>query len=237
MKSRTLLILLSLLILFSCEEENLTESILSELPPFNEIELNSPFDVYLKEDTSFFIEIYGNENIIEDIDFKVENNILKIINVSNSKWLTPTKNKIEIYISSKQLSKVSANETCNILTLNPITSSEFGLILKSKANQANLELDCSTFYYWNNSPCGGMLTLYGKTERLKIWNYALMSVDAINLIAQQALVENSSLGDCKVTVINKLEYSIFGVGNIHLYGSPAEIIENQSTSSGQLIQH
>ncbi len=106
-----------------------------------------------------------------------------------------------------------------------------------KANQANLELACNSFYYWNNFPTGGKLTLTGAVDILTLWNTAIMSVDAKELTARSALVDNSSKENCEITVLEKLEYSISGVGDIHLYGSPREIIENEISSSGRLIQH
>ena len=237
MKKIIFFFLCNLIFFFSCKKENLVEHRFSALAPFNKIELNSTFDVYLNEDTSFAIKIIADEKIIGNINFNIDNNVLSITNTTKLKWLTPEKNNVEIYINSKQLSEINVNRTCNIKTLNPITSNDFGLILKDKANEATLELNCHNFYYWNNSPCGGKLTLSGKTDELAIWNFALMSVDAKNLIATNAHVENSSKGNCEVNVLNKFEYSIFGDGNIQLYGTPTEIIKLQVTSSGQLIKY
>ncbi len=232
-----ILLLICLSLLFSCKKEIMEKSIISELEPFNQIEFNNAFEVFITEDSIFSIRIVGDEKAIEDVSFKVENNTLSINNDGKMRWLSPTKNKIFIYIYSQALSKIEAAEGCNIQTLNPITSEEFGLILKGKMNQASLELNSKIFYYWNNFPCGGKLTLWGETEELKIWNFAIISVDAKNLTAKYAIIENSSKGDCEVTVLNKLEYSISGTGNIHLYGSPSEIIVNNLSSSGRLIQH
>ena len=227
-----------LFLLSSCKKE-ITHRYL-QLASFDQIELNDAFEVFLSEANNASAEIIGYENIIGHIDLKVENNILSIANNKNVKWLSPGKNKIMIYINSPPLKKIVAAEGCNIQTLTPITSEEFGLILTGKANEATLELGVNTFYYWNNIPCGGKLTLSGKAETLKIWNFALMSVDAKSLTSKNAIVENSSAGDCEVNVLNKLEYSIKGKGNIHLYGTPLEIIENGSSASsdsGILIKH
>lgn len=237
MKRKLIIIFISVILFNSCKKDRLTDNIYSDLLAFNEIELNSTFDIYLKEDSSFSINIVGDKSIIENVTYKIENKVLKINNDSRFKWLTPKKNKIEIYINSKPLKRVSANQTCFIRTLSPITSDEFGIVLSNKANQASLELNCKIFYYWNNFPCGGKLTLNGKTEFLKIWNYAIMSVDARNLNANNAIVENNSKGNCDVTVLNRIEYSITGEGDINLYGSPSEIVEKQMSSSGQFIKH
>jgi hypothetical protein len=231
-----LLLLTFLFLLSSCEKENMVTSVILNPDPFSEIELNSSFDIFLIEDSIFSLEITGYAENVANIHFVVEDSVLKIYNERKYSWTTPAKNKTEIYIRSNSLNKVTATEACRIHTLTPITSQEFGLILGNKTNEASLELNCNTFYYWNNNPCGGKLTLYGKSKKLKIWNCAIMSVDAKDLITEYAHIENNSRGDCQVTVLDKLEYSIGGTGNIYLYSSPKEIIQNNISSSGRLIK-
>lgn len=232
------LILLCILNLFiSCKKEIVDSNRVIDILPFEQIELNDAFELLVTEGDHYSIEIIGDEKIIDYIDADVINKTLFIEDTRGIKWLSPRKNKIKIHVTSLPLKTITASDGCNIKTLNAITSLEFGLILKGKSNEANLELDCKKFFYWNNFPSGGKVTLSGKTEMLKIWNFAIMSVDAKDLTAQNAIIENNSQGDCEVRVLNKLEYSINEKGNIHLYGKPSEIISNSLISSGKLIQH
>ena len=232
------LIILSIISLFiSCKKEIIDSNRILNLEPFEEIELNDAFEVFITEGNDYSVEIVGDEKVIDYVDVIVNNKILTIENTRKVEWLSPKKNKIKIYVTSLPLNKITASEGCNIKTLTAITSDNFGFILTGKSSQANLELNNNSFYYWNNFPTGGKVTLSGKTEILKIWNFAIMSVDAKNLVSKNAIVENNSLGDCEVTVINKLEYSISEKGNIHLHGNPPEIISKGLFSSGRLIQH
>ena len=232
------LIILSIISLFvSCEKDIIDSSRKLTPEPFVQIQLSDAFDVFLTEGNEYSIEIIGDAEMISYVDLSVNSKVLTIQSSKKFKWLSPEKNKTEIYVTSPPLEKVSAAEGCNIQTLSPITSIQFGLVLQGKSNQASLELDGKAFYYWNDFPSGGKLTLTGNTETLKIWNFALMSVDAKNLTAKNAVVENGSKGDCEVYVTNKLQYKITEEGNIHLYGNPLEIIENGLSSSGRLIQH
>jgi predicted PilT family ATPase len=231
------LFIISVLIIFSsCERDEEMKSVLFTTDSFTEVELNNSFNVFLCEDSVFSIEIFASEENMDNIFYKIENEVLKIYNERKYGWTTPRSNRIDVYINSEELSKVVAKESMRIQTINPITSHEFGLILENKANEVNLELDCQSFYYWDNKPCGGNLTLSGFCDNLKIWNYAIMSVDAQNLVVSNAIVVNDSQGDCRLNVTNKLEYSIDGTGDIYLYSSPTEIILNRITSSGRLIQ-
>jgi hypothetical protein len=224
-------------LLASCKKNNPESSTYESLNSFSEIEVNSNFDVYLVEDSIFSIEIKGFKKAISNVDYIIESGILKIDNNQKYKFTHPKTNKITLYIHSEPLETVTVNETCFIRTVNPITSEDFGLILKSKANYAELDLAGNTFYCWNNFPCGGKLTLHGTTNLLKLWNTAILSVDAKDLVASYALVQNSSKGLCEVNVTNKLEYSLLGDGNIELYGNPPIQNQIEKSGTGKLIIH
>lgn len=232
----SLFIISILLISVSCEREENEKHVLFSTKPFSEVELNSSFNVYLIEDSIFSLEIFASEENLDNISYQIENEVLKINNERKYSWTTPQTNKIDIYIRSGALSKVVAKESGVIQTLAPITTEEFGLILENKSNEVNLDLNCGTFYYWDYNKCGGKLTLTGECKDLKIWNYAIMSVDAQHLIVPNAQIVNGSQGNCRINVTDKLEYSIEGTGNIYLYSKPEEIIQNSLNSSGRLIQ-
>jgi len=222
---------------FSCENENPQESKFTyELQPFDEIRVNNYFHIYLKQDSVYSITMTGDKDILEGVRFSVENRILSLSHESCKLWLKPDNHEVGIYVSADRLKKIEVNETCYIETVNPIISNEFGVIKGYRYFEARLELDCNNFYFWNGSPCGGKLTLAGKTLSLAIWNYIIMSVDAGNLIAEYAYIENHSTGDCIVRVNESLEYGIYGEGNIYLYGQPDQIILREKTSTGKLIR-
>ncbi len=224
-----------LFLLSSCQKNKAKISKVIPLEAFEEVRLNSPFEIILVEDTVYFIEISGFEKSVEKINVQVENKILTLENTSKSNFLHPKTKGLTIFIHALPLKKIEANETCHITTQNPITSADFGLIMRSKANFADLELNGTVFYYWNNYPCGGKLTLRGNTDQLKIWNTAIFSVDAKNLTTNYGLVENSSKGKCEVNVTGNLEYSITGEGDIEVYGNPSIIVEKALSGKGKLI--
>ncbi len=234
---RCFLLHIALILAFtSCKKNVETVTITTNLSAFDHVRLHSPFTVILHESDDFSIEITAVEDRIDFIEFSSEDGLLSISNNKKAGWLNPNKNSVEIHIYSQPLSLLEAEETCDISTANPITSEEFGIVLKSKVNEANLDLNCGTFYYWNNTPAGGKLRLSGECELVKIWNHALMSVDAKDLVANHALIENSSKGIIEVAPLDKLEYSIFDIGDIHLYSSPEVIAIGTLNSTGRLVQ-
>lgn len=233
------IVFISLLIFlfFACTKNNDTVVKEIKLDGFHSIELNSPFDVLLQEDTHFFIELKGNADFIKKVAYTISDSVLIIENEAKNKWLHPRTNHVEIVVHAPPLKLVTANETCFIKTVNPITSENFGLILKSKSNEANLNLDCHNFYYWNNFPTGGKVKLSGQSEELAIWNCAIMTVDAIELNVGKAYIENSSKGNCTLNVSEQIECKITGNGNVELYGNPSVINLLEESGDGKLVIH
>lgn len=223
------------LVLLSCRKDDST-SLLVELPPFTGLELNSTFDVYLTDTPTHSIEIVGNQRRVEQVVVEMVGNTIKVKDEANFKWINPKQKPVQLYVNCDALAALNINETCLVQTTNTHTTDRLGIVIKGKANEANLDLNCNSVYYWNNHPTGGKLTLSGVTSSLKVWNFAIMSVDAKNLITNYALIENNAQGNCEVNVLDKLEYSISNVGDVHLYGEPAEIIEKELTSTGRLVR-
>lgn len=227
--------LVPLFLTLACQKNNPKVTGIIALSAFDEVHLETPFEVELVEDTIFYIEVIGHAKTIDDLAYTVENKVLRLANRLKAKYMKPKTNALRLIIHAQPLRIVEANETCSITTRNPITSADFGLILKSKGNFADLELNGSVFYYWNNYPCGGKLTLRGQTDQLKIWNTAIFSVDAKNLTTDYCLVENSSKGACELRVTGSIEYKIKGEGNIEVYGSPSLVVEREKTGTGKFI--
>ena len=226
---------LLLILMSSCQKKMEPGVINVALEEFDTLTLNSVFNVELIQGTTNSISIEGAEKIIEKVDFNIENNTLTLLNNFKGNWIYPKKNKITVKLTVNNLSRINANETCNIRTLNTLTGNEIGLVMTSKLNEATFAVDCNSFYFWNNFPCGGKINLSGSTNELKIWNVALMSVDAKNLVSNVVSIENSSKGDCRINCIQKLTYSIKGEGNIFLSGDPTELLKIEETSTGKLI--
>lgn len=223
-----------LLFTFACTKSTIKTKY-QQLNNFYKIEVNGSFNVVLIKDTVNKLEIICDDKIIDDIIFSVTQNTLILSEEIKTKWLKPKIETPIIKIHYTDVSEMVVNQTSNVTTENAIKQDYFGIVLKSKANAANLNLDCKNFYYWNNYPSGGKLTLTGKATELNIWNAAIMSVDASALISQKALVENNSKADCIINVADSLKYTISNAGNIINVTIPNAIETLNHDGNGQLI--
>lgn len=231
MKPIKILTIIGLLLLFSCKKHEpfTTEHIVSE---FDTLVLSDVFDVNLIQGTENSVKIKGSKQFIDDVSWENKDNTLTFHNNANHKWLNPKTNKITLEITVNGLSKIIANETCSITSTNTLIADELGLILKSKLNHAALNISCNTFYYWNNFPCGGTVDLKGNCQTLKVWNYALMQINASELQATTALIENYSKGDVRVWCTDTISYKINGSGGIRVKGSPSTQLNLGGTGNG-----
>lgn len=221
-----------LLFLVSCKKNQELQQMEFAPENFHSLEFNSYFKVFLIQGDENKFRVEGTAKRIKDLVWEVDNGVLRFKSKGKFSWTKPGKSDLKLYITVKELKLIKANQTCEIESLNTLSGDELGIVFADKLNLAKLDVMYNTVFYWNNFPCGGKLELSGSCTHLKIWNFALMQIDALDLDAENALVENSSKGDCKVWVEKEMEYGIFGEGNIYLKGSPA-LVPKDVTEEGK----
>lgn len=202
---------------------------------FRKIEFNDAFEVVFHTSTDFRIVATGSERFIEGLEASFHGDSVVIDNKVKAAWLRPESNKVRLDIYGDSLLQIKASESCTITSVDTLYSADLLLIVGSKLNIADLKLSCAVFGYYNVFPCSGVMTFSGKTDQLNFWNDALMEVDASELTANRALVENRSGAVCKVKVLDELSYSIFNRGDIFLSGNTDKIILMEDSGEGELI--
>ena len=225
-----------LVFLFACNKEVKVDVLQKELSEFDTLILNSVFDVELVQDTLNAVEIKAHPTLLSHLLLEQKSGNLTLGNTYKGKFLMPRQNKIMVKLHTNGLSKIIVNQSCFVHNSQPLLGKEIGLVVAGKLNEADLVLNCETFYYWNNFPCGGTIKLAGTSKYLKLWNVALMAIDARNLATQYALVENRSKGDCSVNCSQQLTCKIDGEGSIYYWGRPAAILLTENYGKGQLVK-
>ncbi|TNE54555.1 MAG: DUF2807 domain-containing protein [Bacteroidetes bacterium] len=232
-----LIIFIACLVLFSCEKRNRIIQQQIEVNDFRELNLESHFDVELIQGQQCKVLIEAPEKLLPKVEISQEGKQLTCKRGDKMSWVSPKNNDIKLIITVDSLELIRAKESCVINSKNQLRGTSLGVIFASKLNEAHLNIQYESFYYWNNFPCGGVLELQGNCSLLSIWNYALMQVQAEQLNCATALIQNSSKGDCHIRASEAIKYHIFGEGNIHLYGNPGTIIQEANSGKGELIIH
>lgn len=240
---RIYLIVIFLIIVSSCQKasdcflgagkEVVIEQNLSN---FDSLAVSGVFDVHLIQDTVNQISIKGNKKFAESVTFNISGNTLVLKNEHKCKFSKPEKNKVVIYLKVKKISKIRLGVSSKLFSDNTLENdNEIGLVASSKYNEADLKLNCKTFYFWNIHLNGGKIKLSGQVEMLKLWNTSLNSVDAKDLRAKNVLVSNNSKADCTVRVIENLDCTIKNTGNVYYYGNDITVNFKDTLGSGKLV--
>ena len=224
-----------ILVLLSCGKEPKTASREMEVGSFHTLTIDNRFDVVLTQGTKEAVTVSGHPSLIEKVSCNLHDGELRVSSSFKTAWLRPKNNRVTVHITVENLKRLNINETGSLICTNPLTGEEIGLICTGKLADVSLQLNCNTFYTWNNFPCGGKLTLAGSVHYLKIWNYALMQVDALDLQTDISLIENYSKGDVTTSTQNQLVYRIDGEGNIRVNGTPSFVETLSSSGAGKLI--
>jgi len=234
MEKGIICIALALTVLTAC---NRSEEVVQvkHLESISGIIVKSSFDITLHSDTATRIVLTGNSDAVNAVEISNSADTISIENTLTAKWLKPKTNRVKLDIYCDSLSRITLSETCYLNSRDSLNADEIGIIVGSKLNIVDLTFNARTVFYWNNFPCSGTIRFSGITEELKIWNTALMQVDASKLISNYVLVENNSGVDCSVYANEYLDYSITGAGNIIVRGNP-ELSPGMINGSGQLIE-
>jgi hypothetical protein len=226
----------AVLFLASCQKEGVISGNEEKTTEFSKIEVDGSFDILLSDDSVFSVQFEADRAFFDALSFEVRDGILRISDGKSPRWRNPEAKKPLVRIHGHDLREIKLLETCFLKSETPIKSDELGLVAVSKLNMADIEIDCRVFYYWNSHPCGGEIKVRGTTDELKIWNFAIMKVDASACRTRYAWVENSSKADVLVDVQEQIDFAIGGKGNIYVKGNPEKVVElKPATDEGELI--
>lgn len=231
------LLLVLLCALNSCSKEGRQDITSTDITVggFHTINIQGTFTVYLMQDSLNFVSFSGERKHVETCTALIEDSVLSVDGSTRGEFLHPAEAGTEVYVHYTSIIRVNVNADCKVYTTGIMRGREIGFVINTRSFEGNLNMDLSTFYFWNN-PNGTNLTLSGNCDVLKLWQVGLCSIDAQNLLSEYVLIEHGSQNTCKVHPIQKLEYSITNTGDIVYYGNPAEIVPIATTGTGSLIQ-
>lgn len=226
------------LLLSSCMDQYKETTKVVSVSPFSTLQINSVFSVYLVQDTLYSVKIEADDDVVNQVEARVERDVLSLTDNNKQKWMNPENNKIKVYVHSPNHYWINASSSYSLYSTNTITSDELHIVNEGavKLTEIDLSINCLYFSYWNNYLAGGKLTVTGKCENFQIDNYGLHLVNTVGLNARTGLITNYAKADSRIYASERLECNLHGTGNIYVYGNPAEIILKEHTSSGQVIR-
>lgn len=195
---------------------------------FNEIEVNSAANVFLKQAESESVYIEGNQNLVSNIKTYVEDN--KLIIETKNKHKSVKSATLNVYINFKDLTKLINNSVGNIKSENRLNLSSFNLENNSVGNLF-LDISCNNLNAELNSV--GNVTFSGNATKANIQNNSVGNLDAFELTTEVLTIENNSVGDSKVNASKELYIEDNGVGSVS-YKGDAVLKKSESNGVGKI---
>ncbi|MFM7727106.1 MAG: GIN domain-containing protein, partial [Flavobacteriales bacterium] len=164
------------------------------LEAFNTIELNDYIQYELCDTTFYGVEITAPKNLISDIETKVLDGKLAVHNSNSCNFVRSYKNRMTVRIYAPEFRDIQNYSTGDITSTNTINDELFSLENRGAAGVQRLMLHCDTVNLASHTGVSDAI-LIGQCDVVKLFSQGLGIVDARDLSANYAFVNNSSLND------------------------------------------
>ena len=205
-------------------------------PPFGEIYAGNIFEIELRNDTLFSLEMTGTENMLEKIGYSVIDGRLELTDKNSLKWL-PDYPRVKLTISFPGISEITLSlaEPSYVFSKDTLVVSSLSLLPEGLLAEIDLTVDASYLFLRTRYDDFGHYIFRGKSENAEFRFFGSAKVDASKLVAKNASVRNVSIGDCYVNVTDLLRVWLIHYGNVYYSGRPEEVIIESMGSKGRLI--
>lgn len=174
---------------------------------FKKIEINGFFKVTISDSDETSIKINTDQNLVNLVAFKRENDVLKI----GLDWMATIKPSKGVFIDIKMPKLVQ-------------------LVNNGSSEIALRDLREKKFVFRNNGSGDSLIS--GKVETLHLHNNGSGDIDAQYTVAQTVIVFNNGSGNITVHPIKELEGQINGSGSVNYLEKP-QTLNVKSNGSGK----
>jgi hypothetical protein len=219
--------------LFFRTEPELTEKTI--LDSFTEVSINDIFQVELRNDSVYSIQLTGKKSILERISFQVNGNILELHDRNSRQWM-PGYPVVKLIISFPDISVISLNAPGELFSSDTLKVNSLLLLSRGQLTEMDLTLKSSHLFLVTGTDDFSYYTLRGFSENTDLRVYGSAQLRAGGLKAENVSIRNISIGDCYIYAEKQLRVWLEHYGNVFYSGSPDEIIIETMTSRGRLIE-
>lgn len=183
---------------------------------FKMIEVNGVFDVFIRQGESESVTVEIDENLQDAI--VVKNNQETLVLDNNEDINIKKSTKSNIYVTVKDLSKISVNGVGDVKTEAQISGKKLTVII---SGVSDVELDIAYELLTVNYHGVGDAKLKGKVDKAELKSSGVGDLLAYELNAKQVDLDQSGVGDAEVYASEVLDINFSGVGNVYYKGEPA----------------
>jgi hypothetical protein len=194
---------------------------------FNKIEISGYYKVFLTQGDENSLEIKADENLMEYLKTKTEDNELEI---SVKKSINPTKVPV-IFLTFKDLKSIDLNGACEILGQNFL---KFDKLEVEGSGATYFDLDMKAAEVDFDLSGATKITLSGKADNVKFDGSGAIKISAFEFTINNCDIDLSGASSAGINVTGNLKIDLSGASNLLYKGNPKIIkIETSGASSAK----
>lgn len=197
-----------------------------DLDNFDGIRLSTDADVFITQGSDHHVRIVAQENIIDELEFKIRNKTLFI----DTDHCIESYDNIEIFISVEEVEVLAILGSGSMVSENTI---EFNDINLEISGSGSMDLGMVGDDIEARISGSGDMFLEGEADELDFRLSGSGDLSAFNLEVRKADIQISGSGDAEVNVTDVLDVRISGSGDVLYVGDPD--IDSRVSGSGQVI--
>lgn len=203
-----------------------------KLAKFDEIVLNDKVNLILTYDSLDQVSVEAGENLINDVGLVVADNKLSINDNTTLRWSRDLDYVINVYISCKNLKRITYYGAGNVTTTNTWKGDSFIFDSWTGIGSVKMDLECSYTELVIRMGTAD-ITLNGKSESTRVYCADHGTLNLRNFQTEDMNLEYRSIRNSNVHVTKLITAKIQYTGNVYYKGTPE--IKSTIQSSGQLI--
>jgi hypothetical protein len=199
---------------------------------FTEIVSHQDVNVILTPGTENKITVEAGENLVPLIETSIVDGALLLRNNNRCNWVRSFKNVINVYVTVKDLQKISVRGSGSFTSTDTLRAADFTSDIWSSGD-INLLISAGTTHS-NIHANVGDITLKGYSGVSYIYSAGNGFIHLGGLTSDYTFLRNKGTGDCYVTSYKQLEAEILHIGNVY-YSGPGTVTKAYITGTGRLI--
>ncbi len=231
MKSR-ILTLLAILVFAGSQEIIAQKSQTRNVSAFTEISLKIDANVHLKQGSTQFVEVKGEEGTLNRLITDVKERTLVIKYPADTWFSNWNPGKVDIYITIPQIDGLTISGSGSIVSEDKIETRILSLLLSGSGNIKLEDLNAEKISAILSGSGNIFMTGKGTASELKGSISGSGNIKAIDFPANDVDVKISGSGNCYVNSIKNLAAKLAGSGNVIYRGEP--LVDTTILGSGNV---
>lgn len=196
---------------------------------FTGVKTSTAIDVYLTQGNKFEVVVEADDNLLEYIKTKVEDDVLKVYIDKVSIW---NKKSMIVHVTMPEVTYIGATSAGDVLAQTPIKAEKL-TVSTTSSGDVKLEVHAGTLELSTTS--AGDITISGDADYLTATTSSAGEIKGYELTVKEADVKASSAGDVRITVTERLKARATSAGDIYFQGDP-RYVDASSSSAGDVVR-